>query len=451
MTTVTLVYPYFHPPNDNSIFRLPPLGLGYLAAHLKAHGISVDLVDCTFMNQAAALERIRRSKPRIIGISVMFSMKRKAMEMARLLRGDCELLIAGGPLCTSHPDDFLGDFDVVAMGEGEETLLELVNAVKNGSSLADVKGIVYREDGEAKQTQPRGFIQNLDAVAFPAREFFDDAAYMRYYSRNFGYTITSLMTSRGCPFSCDFCSRPVFGNVFRSRSAENVVDEMESVRKLGYGRIWFADDCFTLDRRRLIGICDEILKRGLRIGWECLSRADTVDEQVAEKMRQAGCVRVYFGIESGNDRVLGLMKKSISVEQARHAVQVMKNAGIQVGAFFILGYPGETEETILDTVRFASSLPLDYLSFTFPYPIPGTPLYERVNKNMRLTDWEEPRNLHLIKHKLLFASSFSEAKLKFAIVKAMTQFYIRKYLGIWGYKVIGKPFENLTDMIFRAL
>jgi anaerobic magnesium-protoporphyrin IX monomethyl ester cyclase len=425
--------------------------LGYLAAYLKKHNVSIDLVDCTFLSQKEALEKIRRSRPRIIGIYAMFTMKRKAIEMARLLRGECELLVTGGPLPTSHPEDFLRDFDVVVVGEGEETLLELVAAVENGFGLADVKGVVYREDGEVKRSQPRAFIQNLDSVPFPAREFFDDRAYKEYYSRNFGYTITSVMTSRGCPFNCDFCSRPVFGNIFRSRSAANIVDEMEVVCKLGYDRIWFADDCFTLDRRRLVGICDEIVERSLKVGWECLSRADTVDEEVAEKMRQAGCVRVYFGIESGNDQVLRLMNKSISVEQARRAVHITKNAGIQVGAFFILGYPGESEEMILDTVRFASSLPLDYLSFTFPYPIPGTPLYERVNKKMNLSDWEEPRSLHLIKHKLLFSSSFSEAKLKFAIAKAMTQFYIRKYLKTNGYRFMGTPFEKTTDFIFKLL
>jgi anaerobic magnesium-protoporphyrin IX monomethyl ester cyclase len=178
-----------------------------------------------------------------------------------------------------------------------------------------------------------------------------------------------------------------------------------------------------------------------------------MNREVALKMKQSGCVRVFFGIESGNNDVLSLMKKQITVEQARKAVYNAKDAGMQAGAFFILGYPGESDGTVLDTVRFASSLPLDYLSFTLPYPIPGTPLYERLKGNggVAVDDWEEPKNWSLIRHKLLYGSSFSEAKLKFAIAKAHLQFYGKRYLGKKGYSIAGLPFERLTDMAFRLM
>jgi anaerobic magnesium-protoporphyrin IX monomethyl ester cyclase len=453
MTTVALVYPYFQPSHDNSIFRFPPLGMGYLASYLKKRGISVDLVDCTFLSQREAVERVRRSKPKVIGIQSMFSMKSKALELARLLRENCELLVAGGPQPTSNPEDFLYDFDIVVLGEGEETLFELVNAVEDGKNVPKISGIAYRANrrGRIKLAPPRGFIQNLDSIPFPAREMFDNENYKNYYSRNYWYTTTSVMTSRGCPFKCDFCSRPVFGNDFRTRSAANIVDEMEEVLAFGYDRIWFADDCFTLNRKRLLSICDEITRRHVRIGWECLSRVDTIDKEVAQKMKQAGCVRMFYGIESGNDSILALMKKHATTRQAKDAVHIAKRARINVGAFFIVGYPGENEETVLDTVRFASSLPLDYLSFTMPYPIPGTPLYERVKDTLISEDWEEPKNLRLVKHKLLFCSPLSEAKLRFVIVKGMIQFYLKKYLGTQGYDLIGKPAEMLTDSAFKLL
>ena len=451
MTTVTLVYPYFQPANDNSIFRFPPLGLGYLAAYLKSHGVQVQLVDCTFMNEEEALDKIRRSRPRIIGVQVMFSMKEKAIEFARLLRRDCQILVAGGPLPTSNPDEFLSYFDVIVVGEGEETLLDLVEAVERDTSLANVAGIVFKDKGRVRHTALRDFIGDLDSVPFPSREFFDNKAYKRYYRRNFGYTTTSILTSRGCPFQCDFCSRPVFGNRFRARTAANVADEVEDVQRLGYDRVWFADDCFTLNRSRLLSICDELVSRRIRVGWECLSRVDTVDLEVAERMREAGCVRVFFGIESGNDRILRVMRKQATVSQARQAVEVFRKVGIQTGAFFILGYPSEDEKTVLDTVNFASSLPLDYLSFTFPYPIPGTPLFERVNDRMMLEDWKEPTGFHLIKHRLLFRSCLSENKLKFALVKGMIQFYLRKYTGKKGYGMLGKPVERITEAVYNVL
>lgn len=453
MTTVTLVYPYFRPWGDRSIFRFPPLGLGYIAAYLKQQGISVNIVDCTFLSQKEALKKIRDSKPKIIGIQSMFSMKNKSLELARLLRDHCELLVAGGALPTTNPEVFLQDFDVSVIGEGEKTMLELVNFAINGGKLSLVKGIAYREKttGQIKRTPPRGLNDDLDTFPRPSRELFDNNAYKKYYFQKFGYTTTAIMTSRGCPFACDFCSRPVFGNEFRARTALNVVDEIEEVVSLGHNRIWFGDDCFTLNRPRLIVICDEIIKRKLKIGWECLSRVDTLDSETVDKMKQAGCLRMFFGIESGNDSILKIMKKQITVKQAYEATQLCKKKGIKAGAFFILGYPGENEKTILDTVNFASSLALDYLSFTLPYPIPGTPLFERLSGELVSEEWEEPKNFQLIKHRLLFASKITDHKLKFAIIKGMVQFYTRKYLGERGYTFVGKPFETLTDVFYSKI
>ena len=451
MTTVTLVYPYFQPSGDNSIFRFPPLGLGYIVAYLRSHGVSADLVDCTFMGQEEAVERIRAANPKIIGIQAMFSMKDKVLELAKILRNNCEFLVAGGPLATSNPEEFTHLFDVVVVGEGEQTMLELVQAIEKHSSFNDVRGVVFKEETKVTVTPSRSYIENLDTIPFPTRELFDNQAYKNYYSRYFAYNTTAVITSRGCPFQCDFCSRPIFGNTFRSRTAENIVKEVEEVKQLGYERVWFADDCFTLNRRRLMEICRELVLRKVKIGWECLSRVDTVDLSLAEHMRKAGCVRVFFGIESGNDMILKIMKKQATVKQAEKAVHIFKKAGIQVGAFFILGYPGENEEAILDTVNFASSLPLDYLSFTFPYPIPGTPLFDRVKNLMVSKEWEEPKKFSLIKHKLLFRSPFSENKLRFALFKGMSQHYMRKYLGERISRMLGKPYISITDTVFRAL
>jgi anaerobic magnesium-protoporphyrin IX monomethyl ester cyclase len=453
MTTVTLVYPYFRPWGDRSIFRFPPLGLGYIAAYLKNQGISVSIVDCTFLSQKEALKNIRDSNPKIIGVQSMYSMKEKSLELARLLRSHCELLVAGGALPTTDPEAFLQDFDVSVIGEGEKTMLELVKSILNGGKLSLVKGIAYRDrtTGQIKKTSSRGLNGDLDAFPHPSRELFDNNSYKKYYLQKFGYATTAIMTSRGCPFACDFCSRPVFGNEFRARSASNVVDEIEEVISLGHNRIWFGDDCFTLNRSRLIEICDEIIKRKLKIGWECLSRVDTLDSEIVEKMKQAGCLRMFFGIESGNDLILKIMKKQITIKQASEATQLCKKKGIKVGAFFILGYPGENEKTILETVKFASSLALDYLSFTLPYPIPGTPLFERLSGEMFSEEWEEPKNLQLIKHRLLFASQITYHKLRFAIIKGMVQFYIRKYLGERGYALIGKPFEAFTNTLYSKI
>jgi len=448
---VTLVYPNFRAYDDNSIFRFPPLGLGYIAAVLMKNGFSVDILDCTFMSQKYALKQIRDSNPKIIGIQSMFSMKDKAIEIARLLRKDCELLIAGGPLPTINPEAFLKDFDVVVLGEGEQTMLDLVRAFENGNNFFSVPGIIYvdQQSREIRRTSERIIIKNLDDVPFPARELFDNSSYKRYYMKKFGYSITTVMTSRGCPFTCDFCSRPVFGNGFRSRTATNIVDEIEKVLSMGYDRIWFADDCFTLNKRRLIEVCSEIMKRKMKVGWECLSRVDTLDSKLVKRMKQAGCLRIFFGIESGDDSILARMGKNITANNAEEAVRLCNTQGVKVGAFFILGYPGENEKTLLKTVKFASSLKLDYLSFTLPYPILGTPLYERL-KGEIIAD-EKEVNQHVLKQKLLFKSGISASKLKLAIIKGMTHFYIQKYLDKRVRKQINSIVDLLTDTIYKLI
>jgi anaerobic magnesium-protoporphyrin IX monomethyl ester cyclase len=363
------------------------------------------------------------------------------------------LLVVGGPLPSLYPVDFLQDFDVAVVGEGEKTMVDIVDCLEKRQDFSKVKGIAYKKNGKPIINPLQEFIEDLDALPFPTRDLFDNENYKNYYSKKFGYTTTSMITSRGCPFSCDFCSRPIFGNDFRTRSPESIVAEVESIASLGYGRVWFSDDCFTLNRRHVIKVCDVLINKNLKIGWECLSRVDTMDLEVARKMKQAGCIRVYFGIESGNNKVLALMKKQITTEQASRAVRNAKQAGLQVGAFFIVGYPGETDQTVLDTVNFASSLPLNYLSFTLPYPIPGTPLHERVKNNgcVAIDDWEEPKNYSLIRHKLLYGSTFSETKLKFAIGKGQLQFYGKKYLGKHGYNLTGLPLERLSDVAFKLL
>jgi anaerobic magnesium-protoporphyrin IX monomethyl ester cyclase len=446
------VYPYFRPKHDKSIFRFPPLGLGYIASYLMKNGVSTDIVDCTFLTEKEAIERVKRDKPKIVGIYSMFSMKNAAIHLAELLKNDGTMLVAGGPLPTLCPEDFIEHFDAVAVGEGEKTMLELVQTVEGTRSLSSVKGIAYKGKGsKTAYTQTRDFTEDLDSLPFPARDLFDNQSYKTYYSKNFGYTSTSLITSRGCPFNCDFCSRAIFGNRLRARSATNVVDEIESVKNLGYDRVWFADDCFTLNRNRLLNICEEMVKRKLEIDWECLSRVDTIDRETALMMKEAGCVRVFFGIESGNDKVLALMKKKATTAQAKRAVLVTKYAGIQTGAFFIVGYPGETDQTVLETLKFASSLPLDYLSFTVPYPIPGTPLYDRVKDAIEFDDFSQPRHRSLTDHKLIYRSTFSENKLKFAILKGTVQFKLKKYFGAQGCQLVSELFNRVTDWIFKLL
>ena len=315
MTSVLLIYPFFKSRHDRSIFRFPPLGLGYLASSLRKCGYDVGLLDCTFLDKDEALKMATDAKADAVGIYSMVTMREQSLMFARVLRESCDLLIAGGPLPSCDPVPFLSDFDVAVVGEGEKTICEILRAHEEGSDLGSIKGIAYRQDGRDRFTPKRELEPDLDRIAFPARDLFPNQAYIDHWKKRFGYAITTVMTTRGCPFCCEFCSNAVFGMSYRERSPENVMDEVEEALSFGYDRIHFADDVFTLNRERMLRLCEEISSRGLNFKWECLGRADSIDRETATAMKMAGCDRIFFGIESGNDSILRLMNKKITAEK----------------------------------------------------------------------------------------------------------------------------------------
>ena len=456
MTSVLLIYPFFIPARDRSIFRFPPLGLSYLAASLQEAGHEVHLLDCTFMSRHDALSTATAKSAKVIGIYCMVTMLDDCLWFAKHLRDHCQLLVAGGPLPTCDPLPFMQHFDVVVRGEGEQTLKELLRANDEGLDLSSVLGIVYRTSNFLPGSSERGisfsaerpFEKNLDTFPFPARELLPNDQYIQYGRKKYGYSITTIMSTRGCPYRCEFCSNVVFGGSYRERSPKNVVDEIEEALDLGYDRISFADDVFTLNRRRVSGVCEEIKQRGLQFHWECLGRVDSIDYSTALNMKQAGCTRIYFGIESGNDQILKLMNKNITLEMARNAVEAAHQAGLEVGAFFILFYPGETDETVLNTLRFATSLPLDYLGLSMPYPLPGTALYERVKEQIT-REWRSGESL-FGSHVLTYDSDFSEAKMWFGIMKGHAQFRLKRRMGKLAplfLRLVEKP----TDVLLRLM
>jgi anaerobic magnesium-protoporphyrin IX monomethyl ester cyclase len=456
VTRVLLIYPFFKPAVDRSVFRFPPLGISYLAASLQKAGHDVHLLDCTFLKKKEALEKALAVNAEVAGITCMATLRQEALWFAEKLRSTTRLLVAGGPLPTCDPAPFLQYFDVVVRGEGEQTMVEIVKAFEECLGFGAIPGIACRKESIGGHqegdglliTADRPFIKNLDLLPFPARELLPNQAYIRHGKKKSGYSITTVMSSRGCPFRCEFCSNVVFGGSHRERSPHSVVDEIEDALGLGYDRISFADDVFTLNRERVVQICDEIKRRKLDFSWECLGRVDSMDDAAARAMKEVGCARIYFGIESGSDPILKLMDKKISSEQARQAVQAAHDAGLEVGAFFILFYPGETDETVLETLRFAASLPLDYLGLTMPYPLPGTALYDRVKERL-VRDWRPEESL-FFNHMLIYDSEFSEHKMRFGILKGRIQFEIRRRMGK-AAPLLLRLFEGPTDAVLRWL
>lgn len=454
MTKVLLIYPFFLPRRDRSVFRFPPLGVAYIAASLQAAGHDTHLLDCTFLNKAQALQRALDSQAEVVGIYCMVTMIEDCLWFAGQLRPNCRLLVCGGPMPTCDPEPFVEHFDCVVRGEGEQTMMEIVAAYQGGDDFKAIPGVVFRgrssgsSAGELIHSPMRPFIRDLDVLPFPRRDLLPNQSYIDYGKKKYGYSITTVMSTRGCPYECDFCSNVVFGGSYRQRGATNVVDEIEDALKLGYDRIAFADDLFTLNRRRVIAICTEIRRRGLVFKWECLGRVDAIDYDLAVEMKAAGCAKIFFGIESGNDEMLIQMRKKITVQQARQAVEAAHRAGLGVGAFFILCYPGDTDDTVLETLRFAASLPLDYLGLSMPYPLPGTALYERIKQQITRS-WKQDESL-LWSHVLIYSAEFSERKMWLAILKGHAEFEIKRRLGNAAPMIL-KPFQKITEALFRRM
>ena len=435
MNKVLLIYPYFRPPRDRSVFRFPPLGVSYLASSLIAAGYEVHLLDCTFMSKPDALQKAQSIGAELVGIYCMVTMQEDCLWFARQLRTNTRLLMVGGPLPTCDPYAFVNDFDVVVRGEGEQTVLEILQVYATGGDFGTVNGIAMckktSNDGlqtsETYITPERAFTQDLDSLPFPARHLLPNESYIQFGKKKYGYSITTVMSTRGCPYECEFCSNVIFGGSYRERSATNIVDEIEGALALGYDRISFADDVFTLRQKRVLDVCAEIKKRGLHFYWECLARVDSIDAPTYVEMYQAGCRRVYFGIESGDDTILRLMNKKITASEAQNAVMAAHQAGLEVGAFFILFYPGETNQTVLNTLHFTNTIPLDYLGLTMPYPLPGTALYERVKPQIK-REWNPGESI-FGSHVLIYNADFSETKMWFGILKGQVQFKIKRHFG----------------------
>lgn len=373
----------------NVLNIMPPLGIAYLAAVLGRHDYEVKLYDCSLdISHVQLLELLREEQPDIIGISSTTpsfeSAKRVARGVREYLPGATTII--GGSHVTAIPEQAMagGYFDIGVIGEGEETLLELVQHIETHGlrNLSQVSGIVFMDesDGHLVSTGRRPFIQDLDTLPFPARHLLPPLA--NYQPTPASYKklpLAGMITSRGCPSSCTFCDRAVFGQRYRFRSAANILDEVEElISKYGAKEIRFFDDTFTVSKQRTAEICHEFQRRGLNIPWSCLTRVSTVTKELLQMMKEAGCWQVSYGLESGDPRMLSLLKKGSTVESNEKAVCWAREAGLGVRADFIVGTPGETMESLERTIAFAISMDLDYVQFNKFVPLPGTQLYREL-------------------------------------------------------------------------
>jgi radical SAM superfamily enzyme YgiQ (UPF0313 family) len=359
-------------------------------------GHEVTVIDCQaeHLTYDAFRARISQGSPDVIGVTgttLLYKSAMKLVDIAKEAQPQAVTML-GGSHGTFWDESALKEYpslDVVVRREGEITFIELLKKLKSDGSLNEVLGVTFRaKDGKIVRTPDRPFIEDLDALPFPAHDLLplDSLKHM-------GKVLFPLITSRGCVYWCDFCSTVrMFGRGYRWRSPKNVVDEMQLVHdKYGVTQVTFYDDAFTVNRERVFKICEQLHARKLDMTWDCGTRVDMVDREMLKTMCDAGCIAVWLGVESGSEAILGKMNKKIKLDQSRLAYKAAQDAGLMTIANVVLGFPGETEQTAWETIRFVKELNPDHVGFYVATPYPGTPMYDQVKKNgwLRVTDFDK--------------------------------------------------------------
>ncbi|MCC6461030.1 MAG: B12-binding domain-containing radical SAM protein [Saprospiraceae bacterium] len=392
---VLLTHGYFlqEDPKEQAIMKpYPPLGILYLSAWLDRHGVDNAVFDTTFSSPELLQNWLLAQRPRIAALYTNLMTKRSVVEIMRFIRSQETLrhtrIVLGGPDVTHNTDEYLAaGADLLVIGEGEQTLLDIALA-DAGEPAADpipvrfghIPGLAFAlSDGSTHRTAPREKLRELDELPLPNRQKIDLQQYLDTWKTAHGHSAISLSTQRGCPYTCRWCSTAVYGQSYRRRSPAAVVDEIQQLQtQYSFDLIWFVDDVFTVSHKWLAEFAAELERRQIQVAFECITRADRMNDEVVQTLKKSGCFRVWIGAESGSQRIIDAMDRRVDVEQVRAMIQASRRAGIQAGTFIMLGYPGETQADIRETVRHLKSANPDLFTITVAYPIKGTGLYEEV-------------------------------------------------------------------------
>jgi len=358
----------------------PPLGILYVAAHARENTpFDIKVVDAVVeeLDYPALKARIAAEKPDVVGVTATTFTLLDALLTVRLVKEiNPEItVVLGGPHPYIYPDETirLPGIDFLVIGEGEAVFSALLNNLHDKEALKGIRGLVFKEGDSVVNTGLPPLVDDLDSLPFPARDLTPYDKYNSLIAK--GGPVTTMITSRGCPYRCLFCDRPHLGKRFRPRSAKNVVDEMESCAKMGIPEFLIYDDTFTISKKRVLDICAEIKARGLKIGWDVRARVDTVNAEMLSAMKDAGCDRIHYGVEAGSPEVIETLRKGITLEQVRRVFKETKEAGISILAYFMIGSPGETRAQMEESLRLAKELAPDYLHLSITTPFPETDLY----------------------------------------------------------------------------
>lgn len=365
----------------------PPLGLLYISAFLSQYNIENKVFDSTFSTFEELIGDLKNNEPDVLAIYANLMTKLNVLKIMNVVKTVSPQIkiVLGGPDVTYNTANYLKHgADYIVIGEGEETMLELVQCLQQNDDFGEVNGIAYlNENGEEIKTKPRNKIKEIDSLPIPNRESIDISKYLSVWKEHHGESALNVSTQRGCPYTCKWCSTAVYGQSYRRRSPESVVKELTWLKeKYNPDTFWFVDDVFTVSHKWLDAFVDELQAKAVEIKFECITRADRMNKNVIAQLKKAGCFRVWIGAESGSQSVIDRMDRRVKVENVREMIVETREAGLEAGTFIMLGYPGETHEDIEETLQHLKTSNPDHYTITLAYPIKGTDLYAEIENDI---------------------------------------------------------------------
>lgn len=406
----------------------PPLNIAQVAAIIEKTGHRCIIIDgnAKNMSKKEILSEIKKFNADMLGFTITTYLFHETLDIIRFLKAATKLpILIGGMHLSLYPKETFSykEFDYGIIGECEKTLPKLLDAIEKGKPLKNINNIIFRKSGDIMITKKEEHSIDLDSIPFPSRHLLKNELYFSFISQRKNFT--AMITSRGCPYRCIFCEQG--SKRFRGRTAKNIVDEMEECQKKHAIReIDIFDSSFTIDKKRVIDVCDEYKKRNLKVKWSIRTRVDLMDDELLKALASSGCIRIYYGIESGNENILKTIGKSTDLRQIKYIIKKTKRYGIATFGYFMIGNPGETCKTIKQTIEFAKSLNLDYAQFSKVSTLPGTELYELWKKEFKEDYWKtyilDKKKKRIMQR---YACALTEHQVDHWVKKAYRQFYFR--------------------------
>lgn len=424
-------------PETNITGIYPPLGLAYIASVLRREGHKVSFLDnrISRLNNNSLKNEIKKTEAEMVLLSSMTPLWPSSIALSRLIKDiSPDILVGvGGPHLSVYPEESLSirTFDFGVYGEGENTILAVIKRIQENKTLDNVKGCIFRKDGHVTVNAPEETINELDSIPFPAIDLFP---YKEYFALSVKKPFFTMITSRSCPYTCNFCYQGYLGR-YRSRSPENVVEEMEIlINKYQIKELILFDETFAIEKERALEICGLIRNKNMKFKWDIRTRVDLLDEEVLKSLKAAGCSMIHLGIESGDNETLRRMRKGIDIEGVAKKVYLAKKFGFALRGYFMLAYPGETYDSIRRTIGFAKALPLDWASFTITIGLPETKIYnEGFEKGYFHIDyWKEYTKGNILSSRPYFIPDGLEEEDLYSLKRrAYLEFYLRPRI-IWN-------------------